>query len=64
MRDGDALTLAIHDPVFIKFKPTAVYGVFALALPLFKAGERMTDAQVREQLGRVDATVQDGGGQA
>ena len=26
------LTLAIHDPVFIKFKPTAVYGVFALAL--------------------------------
>jgi intracellular septation protein len=26
------LTLAIHDPAFIKFKPTAVYGVFALAL--------------------------------
>lgn len=26
------LTLAIHDPVFIKFKPTAVYGIFALAL--------------------------------
>lgn len=26
------LTLAIHDPSFIKFKPTAVYGVFALAL--------------------------------
>jgi intracellular septation protein len=26
------LTLAIHDPVFIKFKPTAVYAVFALAL--------------------------------
>lgn len=26
------LTLAIHDPMFIKFKPTAVYGVFALAL--------------------------------
>jgi intracellular septation protein len=26
------LTLAIHDPVFIKLKPTAVYGVFALAL--------------------------------
>jgi intracellular septation protein len=26
------LTLAIHDPVFIKFKPTAVYGVFALVL--------------------------------
>lgn len=25
-------TLAIHDPAFIKFKPTAVYGVFALAL--------------------------------
>ena len=26
------LTLAIHDPSFIKFKPTAVYGVFAIAL--------------------------------
>ncbi len=26
------LTLAIHDPVFIKFKPTAVYAIFALAL--------------------------------
>ncbi len=26
------LTLAIHDPAFIKFKPTAVYGVFGLAL--------------------------------
>jgi len=26
------LTLAIHDPAFIKFKPTAVYGAFALAL--------------------------------
>jgi len=26
------LTLAIHDPVFIKFKPSGVYGVFALAL--------------------------------
>lgn len=26
------LTLAIHDPAFIKLKPTAVYGVFALAL--------------------------------
>ena len=26
------LTLAIHDPVFIKLKPTAVYAVFALAL--------------------------------
>jgi intracellular septation protein len=26
------LTLAIHDPVFIKLKPSAVYGVFALAL--------------------------------
>jgi intracellular septation protein len=26
------LTIAVHDPVFIKFKPTAVYAVFALAL--------------------------------
>ena len=26
------LTLAIHDPSFIKFKPTAVYGAFAVAL--------------------------------
>lgn len=26
------LTLAIQDPVFIKFKPTAVYAAFALAL--------------------------------
>ena len=26
------LTLAIHDPAFIKFKPTAVYAVFAAAL--------------------------------
>jgi len=26
------LTLAIHDPVFIKFKPTAVYAAFAAAL--------------------------------
>ena len=26
------LTLAIQDPVFIKFKPTAVYAVFAIAL--------------------------------
>ncbi len=26
------LTLWIHDPVFIKLKPSAVYGIFALAL--------------------------------
>lgn len=26
------LTIYIHDPMFIKFKPTAVYAVFALAL--------------------------------
>ena len=26
------LTIYIHDPAFIKFKPTAVYAVFALAL--------------------------------
>jgi intracellular septation protein len=26
------LTLAIHDPAFIKFKPTAVYAVFGLVL--------------------------------
>ena len=26
------LTLAIHDPAFIKLKPSAVYGAFALAL--------------------------------
>jgi intracellular septation protein len=52
------LTLAIHDPAFIKFKPTAVYGVFALALLgshfvgdrvlLARLGDSMEDAFQRK----------------
>jgi len=44
------LTLAIHDPVFIKFKPTAVYGVFALALLGSHAiGERVLLARIPQK---------------
>jgi intracellular septation protein len=41
------MTLAIQDPVFIKFKPTAVYGVFALALlGSHLVGERVLLARI------------------
>jgi intracellular septation protein len=44
------LTLAIHDPVFIKFKPTAVYGAFALALlGSHVVGERVLLARIPQQ---------------
>jgi intracellular septation protein len=44
------LTLAIHDPVFIKFKPTAVYGVFALALlGSHLVGERVLLARIPQK---------------
>jgi len=44
------LTLAIHDPVFIKFKPTAVYGVFALALlGSHVVGERVLLARIPQK---------------
>lgn len=44
------LTLAIHDPVFIKFKPTAVYGVFALALlGSHFVGKRVLLARIPQQ---------------
>jgi intracellular septation protein len=44
------LTLAIHDPVFIKFKPTAVYGVFALALlGSHFVGERVLLARIPQK---------------
>lgn len=36
------LTLAVHDPAFIKFKPTALYALFAIALLLSHViGERV-----------------------
>jgi len=44
------LTLAIHDPVFIKLKPTAVYGVFALALlGSHFIGDRVLLARIPQQ---------------
>lgn len=44
------LTLAIHDPVFIKFKPTAVYGMFALALlGSHFVGERVLLARIPQK---------------
>ncbi|MGH8481502.1 MAG: septation protein IspZ [Nevskiaceae bacterium] len=44
------LTLAIHDPVFIKFKPTAVYAVFALALlGSHLIGERVLLARIPQK---------------
>jgi intracellular septation protein len=44
------LTLAIHDPVFIKFKPTAVYAVFALALlGSHVIGERVLLARIPQK---------------
>jgi len=44
------LTLAIHDPAFIKFKPTAVYGVFALALlGSHLVGERVLLARIPQK---------------
>ena len=52
------LTLAIHDPVFIKFKPTAVYGVFALALlgsPVI--GQRVLLARIPQQTFRFPEPV-------
>ena len=45
------LTLAIHDPVFIKLKPTAVYAVFALALlGSHFIGERVLLARIPQQV--------------
>jgi intracellular septation protein len=45
------LTLAIHDPMFIKFKPTAVYAVFALALLGSHAiGERVLLARIPQDV--------------
>jgi intracellular septation protein len=44
------LTLLIQDPVFIKFKPSAVYGVFALALlGSHLVGERVLLARIPQQ---------------
>jgi intracellular septation protein len=44
------LTLAIQDPVFIKFKPTAVYAVFALALlGSHVVGERVLLARIPQK---------------
>ena len=44
------LTLAIHDPAFIKFKPTAVYAVFALALlGSHFIGDRVLLARIPQQ---------------
>lgn len=44
------LTLAIHDPAFIKFKPTAVYGVFGFALLLSHViGERVLLARLPQK---------------
>ncbi len=45
------LTLAIHDPAFIMFKPSAVYGVFALALlGSHFIGERVLLARLPQKL--------------
>ncbi len=45
------LTLAIRDPVFIMFKPSAVYGVFALALlGSHFVGERVLLARLPQKL--------------
>lgn len=44
------LTLYIHDPAFIQYKPTAVYGVFALALLLSHViGERVLLARLPQK---------------
>lgn len=44
------LTLLIQDPVFIKFKPSAVYGVFALALlGSHLIGERVLLARIPQK---------------
>jgi intracellular septation protein len=44
------LTLLIQDPVFIKFKPSAVYGVFALALlGSHLVGERVLLARIPQK---------------
>jgi intracellular septation protein len=45
------LTLAIHDPVFIKLKPTAVYAAFALALLGSQfIGDRVLLARIPQQV--------------
>ncbi|HUP92488.1 MAG TPA: septation protein IspZ [Solimonas sp.] len=44
------LTLAVHDPDFIKYKPTVVYGVFAVALVLSNLfGERVLLARIPQK---------------
>lgn len=44
------LTLWIHDPLFIKFKPSAVYGIFALALlGSHFVGERVLLARIPQK---------------
>lgn len=43
------LTLAIHDPLFIKFKPTAVYLVFAVILA---ASHFFASGVIMQRLGR------------
>jgi intracellular septation protein len=41
------LTLYVHDPAFIKFKPTAVYAVFSIALLLSHAiGDKVLLARI------------------
>ncbi len=44
------LTIWIHDPVFIKLKPSAVYGLFALALLVSQfAGDRVLLARIPQK---------------
>lgn len=44
------LTLYVHDPAFIKFKPTAVYAVFAIALLASHfIGDRVLLARIPQQ---------------
>ena len=44
------LTLYVHDPAFIKFKPTALYAVFSLALLLSHViGDRVLLARLPQQ---------------
>ena len=44
------LTLYVHDPMFIKFKPTALYAVFSIALLLSHViGDRVLLARLPQQ---------------